>query len=244
MAELEIGYNISQAKQLMEDIAQNYKDLASSISTEWDSVVSTLQTEWIGEDEQNFEGKFAERLCTLYENAHELAKGSCETIADLAESWNKFQASNNLDGSASNSSGITIDIPDLSFTNPIVEQNEITFDEAIDRGLRSSGSAGVIQQTVTDYVNNIKEAANNMFGEIKSNNAFFGEQTASIDSFIVAVGEAIGEVLVAVKDLFTALETLAQSNYTESVSSVTETMGENTTTVQNSVDNLGESKWS
>ena len=243
MAELEIGYNVGQAKQLMEDIAQNYKDLANTISGEWDTVVSTLQTEWIGEDEQNFEEKFAARICELYKNAHELAKGSCETIADLAESWQKFQASNNLDGSESGSV-TTVEIPDLSYEEGIVEKKAVTFDEGTDRGLKSSGSATNIQQSVEGYVNNIKEAANNMFSEIKSNNAFFGDQSGSIDAFIAAVGEAIGEVIVAVKDLYTALETLAQSNYSDSVSSVTETMGENTTTVQNSVDELGESKWS
>ena len=245
MAELEIGYNISQAKQLMEDIAQHYKDLQNNITSEWDSVVSTLQQEWIGEDEQDFEGKFADRICELYDNAHKLAQGACQTIADLAVSWDKFQASNTLDGaSGGNSASLTIDIPDLSFTNPIVSKKDRPLSEADDKGLRSSSSATTIQTTVEDYANNLKEAAQNMFSEIQSSNAFFGDQTSSIDAFIAAVGEAIGEVIVAVKDLHTALETLANSNYTSSVQSVTETMGENKTSVESSVDELGESKWS
>ena len=245
MAELEIGYNISQAKQLMEDIAQHYKDLQNNITSEWENVVSTLQQEWIGEDEQDFEGKFADRICELYDNAHKLAQGACQTIADLAESWYKFQASNTLDGAGGgNSSSLTIDIPDLSFTNPIVELKAVTFDEGTSRGLRSSGSATTIQTTVTDYATNVKEAAQNMFSEIQSSNAFFGDQTSSIDAFVAAGGEAIGEVVAAVKDLYTALETLANSNYTSSVQSVTETMGENKTSVETSVDELGESKWS
>ena len=245
MAELEIGYNISQAKQLMEDIAQHYKDLQNNITSEWENVVSTLQQEWIGEDEQDFEVKFADRICELYDNAHKLAQGACQTIADLAESWEKFQYNNTLDGNTGgNSAPSTIDIPDLSFENPIVSKKDRPLSESDDKGLRSSGSATTIQTTVADYANNLKEAAQNMFSEIQSSNAFFGDQTSSIDAFVAAVGEAIGEVIAAVKDLHTALETLANSNYTSSVQSVTETMGENKTSVETSVDELGDSKWS
>lgn len=245
MAELEIGYNISQAKRLMEDIAKNYKDLQNNITSEWENVLKTLRQEWVGEDEESFAQEFSKRIKELYTNAHKLAKGACETIANLAVAWQKFQANNTLSGeTVGNSAANTIEIPDIPYSDDVAPFEIIQFDEGTSKGLKSAGSAGTIQATVSDYANNIKTAAQNMFSEIQSSNAFFGDQTASIDAFVAAVGQSIGEVVVAVKDLYTALETLANSNYTSSVQSVTETMGENKTSVENSTDELGQSKWS
>ena len=245
MAGLEIGYNVNKAKDLMQNIADNYKELGNSISGEWDEIVRVLQEQWIGEDEQNFEAKFADRLCNLYKNAYELAKGCCETISDLTLAWHDFQASNNLDGSTDpNSAPLTVEIPDLSYEESIVSKKDATFSDDTNYGLSSSNSAGTIKQTVETYASNIKGAASRMFSEVSSDKAFFGDQSTTIDQFVEGVGNALGEVAAAVKDLHDTLDTLASQNYNESINTVKQTMTENKATIDNAVQDLGQSRWS
>ena len=91
-----IGYNVKRANELMESIAQAYKDLGIYTKEQWDGVLYILQGQWIGEDEQDFEKRLADRICTLYLNASELANNSIETIAGLAQAWHDFQQKNTI----------------------------------------------------------------------------------------------------------------------------------------------------
>ena len=82
-----IGYNVKNAREVANNIKRAYNDLGRYTESEWNNIVRTLQREWIGVDEQDFEKKLAERICTLYVDAHNVANGAINTISNLANAW-------------------------------------------------------------------------------------------------------------------------------------------------------------
>ena len=238
------GYNKKQAEEVMEKIVKGYQELGSTIENEWPSVVKTLQDEWIGEDEQDYETKLAEKINTLYANAHALVQSACETITGLTTSWHEFQLQNTVDGSVTSSRGEGVaEMPTIPSGDQIVKAKEKTFGANDDRGLKQDSSASTIKTSVETYVNAIKSKSNGLYSEITTEKAFFGEQTSSINQYIVKVGDAIAEITVAIKDLYDALDRLAGTKYVESSSTVSQTFGENANTIEQSVSDL-EGRWS
>lgn len=239
-----LGYNIKRAEELTQEIARAYQDLSGTISSNWDQVVSSLQTNWVGEDEQSFEATFAKKINQLYQNANLLAKGAIQTIVGLAESWHSFQQTNVLEngeiisGAAFSMTGATI-----QEAGDIVAYRPVEFSADIDRGLKDQNSADQIKTTVESYVNEVKSKATNLFNEIDTNSAFFGEQTTAIKTYIEKTGEAISEVTVAVKDLYNALDTLANTSYVTSTSTVSQEMGNAANEIENSLSELANSRW-
>lgn len=241
MADLEIGYNVGKAKDLMESVKTQFESLKSTISDGWTDVQSTLHTEWIGQDEISFEAKFAERVNDLYKDAATLATNCCGVVADLVNGWSNFQA-NNILNDAQAGTATTIEALTFSADEVISAQAE-DIDESTDLGLKSSGSAETIQTSVSEYVSSIQTQAQNLFEEIKSNEAFFGDQTTTIDSYISSCGVAIGEVVTAVQDLHTALTELANSQYNKNVENITEAVTNEESNVNKIGDELGAAKW-
>lgn len=240
-----IGYNVSEANKLMDDVAKAYKDLGKAIEDEWDPIVKTMRDEWIGEDQQDFEKKLAQRLCDLYNNSYALADGCCETIVGLTQAWYDFQQSNTIDGSAAEGKGkFKPDKPNITKKDPVVKSTPKSIGANDDRGLKAESSAATIKTSVDTYVSNIKTKASTIFSDIESSKAFFGDQVTSINSYIQKVGEAIAEVVVAVKDMYDRIDALAGSQYTSSVEQVKTQFDQNATTVEGSLNDLGSSRWS
>lgn len=255
-----IGYKVSKTNELMEKIKTSYEDMKLYITDGWDNVISTLHDHWVGEDEQDFEMKLAERICNLYENAYNLAQGSLDTIEGLAISWNNFQKNNTLDGSTSAGFGgsglggflgigqagnsFGIEKPVITHENQVVRAKLITISDDDDRGLQQLNSASAIQEAVGGFVNSVKEKTNNLFNEIQTNEAFFGDQTTTIKNYIEKTGDAIAEVTVALKDMHTALETLAGSSYNRASEDVISQFNDAQSKMDQSLNDLGNSRWS
>ena len=240
------GYNVKEAENIIERVFNGWADLRRTIETEWPSIVNTLQEEWIGEDEQDYETKLSERINTLSSNSFSLVSTTRDTIIGLTESWHEFQLKNTLDGSVATSRGVGVAEFDYGTSDvdlSVVKPKEKTFGANDDRGLRQESSAATIKTTVETYVDAIKTKASALYNEITADKAFFGEQTASINKYIVAVGDAIAEVNVAIKDLYEALDRLAGTQYTESSSQVSQTFVENQATVEDSLSGLN-GRWS
>lgn len=249
-----IGYNVKQANELMEKIAEAYKNLGIYTPTQWQNVYKTLQSNWIGEDEQDFETKLADRICNLYNNAYNLVQSSLDTIEGLVNAWNEFQQKNTLSGdiSSGNSGGLFgiggnkfgVDKPSIKKNEKIVEPNLIQLTNDMNRGLQSADSKAKIQDSINTFINEIKKQTANLFEEIQTNQAFFGDQTTTIKNYINKVGDAVGEVTVAVKDMYTALDQLAGSSYSSTVESVNQQFGQASSNIDNSLNDLGSSRWS
>ena len=240
-----IGYNVKQANELMDKVAEAYKNLGIYTKDQWNAVVSVLQNEWVGEDEQDFEKRLADRICALYVNASELAKNCVNTIGGLAQAWYDFQQKNTLSGEMAEGKGsLKIDIPSIKTDDQIVKSKPKSISNNDDRGLREASSKTTIQTAVSDFVTEIKNKTEGLFEEIEANTAFFGDQTTNIKAYINKVGYAIGEVTAAVKDMHTALDTLAASSYTTATSDISQQFTTASTNVENSLSDLGTSRWS
>ena len=239
-----IGYNVKEAETVMNAVGTAFKNLGIYTQDQWQGVVKALQDNWIGEDEQDFENKLASRICTLYENAYTLASGSIDTIANLTQAWYDFQANNTIDGQRADGRGrVKIDKPKVKSNSTIVKAVKVTFGEGQDRGLRDASSKATIQGAVETFVNEVKNRTNGLFEEIQTNNAFFGDQTTAIKSYIEKCGVAIGEVTAAVKDMYDALDILANQSYVKASSDISQEFTTATTNVEQSLNDLGSSRW-
>lgn len=243
-----IGYNINKAEEVVESIAAKYNALGNSIGDDWPSIIDSLHANWVGDDEADFEKKLAERINTLYSNSYTLAKSCVETICGLCNAWIEFQSKNTLDGStAASTSGWFTDkeatAAKIKNLGTIVKADPPTLDGNTDRGLASDSSASSIKSTVESYVNGIKAKASELFSEVDSNSAFFGEQSSSINNYIEKCGNAIAEVSVAIKDLYDALDVLAGTSYTTASSDVSDQINSGASSVEEVSTNLGESRW-
>lgn len=216
-----IGYNVSKANELMKEIKKAYDDLGLYASQEWDPVVKELQENWVGEDEQDFEEVLAQRICTLYMNACQLANNCILTIKGLAEAWHTFQTKNNLSGSVSETMG-SFRLADVTINSKddIVSRKKKKFDDKDFRGLTSSNSATRIQSSVEGFVNGIKKRTEDLFQSIDVGKAFFGSQTSTIKAYVEKTGIAIAQVTVSLKDLHEKLSELASTNYSKVMTDV------------------------
>lgn len=250
---MHIGYNVNKAKELMENIAKAYENMGIYTQQQWEGVYRTLQSNWVGEDEQDFEGKLADKICVLYTEAYNLAQNSITTIEGLVNAWYQFQQKNTLDGSVStgNKGGFLgiggnsfgIDAPKIRKEDKIVEPHLITLDNNTNRGLKDAASKTTIKSAVDTFVAQIKSQTATLFDEIQTNQAFFGEQTTTIKSYITKVGDAIAEVTVAIKDMYTALDQLVGTSYTSAQSDIESQFTQASSSVEQSLNDLGNSRW-
>jgi len=251
---MHIGYNVNKAKELMENIAKAYENMGIYTKQQWEGVYRTLQTNWVGEDEQDFEAKLAERICNLYVNAYNLAQSSIDTIDGLVTAWHQFQQKNTLSGDASSGNkggwfGIGgnkfgIDKPSIKKEDKVVELHLVQLDNNTNRGLKDAASKSNIQSAVDTFVGQIKSQTATLFDEIQTNQAFFGEQTSTIKSYITKVGDAIAEVTVAVKDMYNALDQLVGTSYSTAQSDIQSQFTQASGSVDQSLNDLGTSRWS
>lgn len=251
---MHIGYNVNKAKELMENIAKAYEDMGVYTKDQWEGVYKALQTNWVGEDEQDFESKLAKRICDLYVNAYNLAQSSITTIEGLVNAWHEFQQKNTLtgDASAGNKGGFlgfggnkfSIDAPTIKKEDKIVEAHLVQLDNNTNRGLKDAASKSNIKSSVDTFVGQIKAKTNTLFDEIQTNQAFFGEQTSTIKSYVTKVGDAIAEVTIAIKDMYSALDQLVGTSYSTAQTDIKSQFTKASGSVDQSLNDLGSSRWS
>lgn len=244
---LEIGYNVKHAQDLVDDIAESYNKIKTYTKEGWHDLSETMRKEWVGEDEQDFEQEFINKICTIYEETAELVKSAVGTIGNLANNWINFQKTNTIfkgKGNGVSSSSGTVEIPTIAVDNPIVSYKSFTIGESEDRGLKTAGSAAEIQAKVSEYVGTIKSKVNGLFDQLNVDSAFFGSQVSSIKAYITQTNTSIQELSTAVKDMYNHVNTLANTSYSSSLEEVNEEFNTATSEMAAATESLGESKWS
>lgn len=239
------GYNVNQIKTLMDNIEECYNKLGTTVQTGWETVSSTLKQNWVGEDEQDFEGKLAERISNMYVNTYNLANGSLSTIYELAKAWYDFQKKNKLEGGTAMAvdSSFGLEQKTLTQNDKIVEAKIQTIGDDVDRGLVSDGSTAAIKSALEDYKTSMQTKINEMIDSVTVDTAFYGEQSTSIKGFVDKVGLAMGEVVSAIKDMYDALDIIADSSYSTAASDVASQMKDAAGNVESSLSDLGKSRW-
>ena len=239
-----IGYNVSEAENLMRNLIESYDSLGKTIENEWTRVVQVLQNEWIGEDEQDYEIKLVKKVNSLYTNAYNLVQTSCNTIVNMVSTWHEFQQNNTINGEKGTDIGKSeATMPSITKNEELLKAKEKTFSATDDRGLRQNSSAQTIKTSMDSYISNIDAKTKDLYYKIKSSNAFFGEQTTSIDGYISKLGDAIIQVVTSIKDLYNALDTLASTQYTSTSTESAVSFTSNLDKVDQSVSTL-DTLWS
>lgn len=213
-----IGYNVNEINTLMKEIADAYNNLGIYTEEQWKGLLYTLQGQWIGEDEQDFEKKLAERICKLYDDACTLAENAVKTVEATAEAWRSFQQKNNLDGSQiAGDAKFDIQTPKITRNSKIVSANIKTIANNANRGLQSESSSQLIKGKVSEFVKAVQDKTKGLFEPIETSKAFMGNQSTAIKTYVERVGVSIGEVTSAVQDMYDALDNLVSANYKTSV---------------------------
>ena len=239
----EIGYTPAQINELMRTIVDSYTHVGNVISDGWPAVSQTMQQYWVGEDEQSYENKFCERMCEMYTSACQIVTDLNNNLRQLGEDWHTFQQKNSLDGAASPES-FPVNLENIAVprNDKIISYKQASINDSTARGVKA-GALSAIQSSMSDYLRNIKTSLQDIYSGLDASKAFIGaQQSAAINSYIEKLGNALGTVVTAANDIYTALQALTQTSYSQSEEQVSTQM--NSSNVQSDIESqLGDMKW-
>ena len=255
MDEMYLGYSPSNAVNLIKKIVAHYSAIGTTITDSWPTLRDSLRTEWIGGDQQSYENEFVKKICGLYVTSYELTKNCVNNIKVVLDNYIEVQKQNLLEGaekdatqydatlnSLSNTAGDAI--AELAKNEAIITFTAKSFDDDTARGLKSSNSAEILKLSVKDYVDAVVLKVDSLTESINVKSAFFGESGGKLESYIIAVKDAVKTVTTAVKDLNDALNKMAGSNYTTMTGNMEQQLGTATTEVASEVESNVQSRWS
>lgn len=238
-----IGYNVAKANELMKNLAEAYNKCGNTISDGWPAVSQTMQQYWVGEDEQSYENAFCKRMCEMYVAAAQIIRDLNLNLQNLGNEWHTFQKQNILEGAESPAAfAASFEIPTISENAEIIKYNPASVTEASDRGVKD-GALSAIQSSMSEYLSSVKTSLQDIYAGIDASTAFLGaQQSVKINEYIETIGNALGSVVTAANDIYSALEKLAQSSYTQSEEQVSSQW--NSANVQSEIEGqLGNMKW-
>ena len=217
-----IGYNVTKINELMKELAEAYNRCGNTISEGWPAVSQTMQQYWVGEDEQSYEDTFCKRMCEMYVSACNIVKDLTTNLKNLGTEWHNFQQKNLLEG-ASMPASFAANLEDVTITpnDKIISMRAANVSDSTDRGVKEQ----------------------DIYAGIDGSAAFLGsKQSATINQYIEAIGGSLGSVVTAANDIYTALEKLTQTSYSQSETEVSSQF--NSSNVQSDIEGqLGDMKW-
>ena len=238
-----IGYNVTRINELMKELADAYNRCGNTISEGWPAVSQKMQQYGIGEDEQSYEDTFCKRMCEMYVSACNIVKDLTTNLKNLGTEWHNFQQKNLLEG-ASMPTNFAANLEDVTITpnEKIISMRIANIGDSTDRGVKD-GALSAIQSSMSEYLNNIKSSLQDIYAGIDGSAAFLGgQQSLTINQYIEAIGQSLGSVVTAANDIYTALEKLTQTSYSQSESEVSSQF--NSSNVQSEIEGqLGDMKW-
>lgn len=238
-----IGYNVTKINELMKSLAEAYARCGNTIADGWPAVSQTMQQYWIGEDEQSYEDTFCKRMCQMYTSACNIVRDLNTNLKNLGTGWHEFQQKNLLEG-ASSPANFAANLEEVTITqnDKIIEYKQASVTDASDRGVKE-GALSAIQAAMSEYLSNIKSSLQDLYAGIDGSAAFLGsQQSVKINEYIEQIGQSLGSVVTAANDIYTALEKLTQTSYTQSEEQVSSQIG--SANIQSDIESqLGDMKW-
>ena len=238
-----IGYNVAKANELMKNLAEAYNRCGNTIADGWPAVSQTMQQYWIGEDEQSYEDTFCKRMCKMYTSACQIVRDLNTNLKNLGTGWHDFQQKNVLEG-ATSPAVFSANFEEVTITenDEIIKYRPASVTEASDRGVKD-GALNAIQSAMTEYLTNVKTSLQDIYAGIDASTAFLGsQQSVKINEYIEQIGGALGSVVTAANDIYTALEKLTQTSYAQSEEQVSTEYG--SSNIQADIEGqLGDMKW-
>lgn len=227
------GYNAGEIVNLLNTMNEAFNKVGEGMASNWGSVVTTMQSEWIGPDEQDFEGKLAERYVKLYTSCEEIVRQLLTNLIEIGKSWVNMQNENKLDGDGFRANTITSfgfeNIPTINTYDiaSIVKLQERVFTQSDNMGLQNGAASGTsILEKINQYNDDLKANIQGLFGQVDTSKAFLDAQQAdAISSYISEVGNYLKSINSDVDDMTMHLSKLAGTSYEEMVQSVAQAMG-------------------
>lgn len=231
-----IGYNFTQIKTLLTELAGSYATLGQAIETGWSDVDATIYKEWVGPDAISFEEKLKARMIELYASCKESVSTMVVNVSNIANSWIEFQKSNIIEGAelpqtmsiTINPSDYTIQDHDLSTL--VISKHSLDGSEKL--GITNGEkSATYINNAVNSYVNEIGKTVKKIYETCKTSDAFLGKtQAQAIEKYLTNMAGSFSNVVTQVKDMQDTLKTLV-ANYNSQMQSFAESVGNINTNV-------------
>lgn len=235
-----IGYNISNAKNLVLEVKEGYKAMTEKIKNGWIPVSNALTTKWVSINSEKYEKVLAKHMADIHlttgnvlnwligifiesvnyyidsETGVSLTQEGAEVVSDFDLTSYK------LDPSDSN---LRIDFSgDNTDLKTIVKSATRTFAEGTDFKIEDSSTASTLYNIINDYINEVKAQVTRSYGNLSSASAFPGDvQQSTIDGLISNVTAQLEQLSTFVEDLKVALEgmvgviTTAQENVSTAV---------------------------
>lgn len=223
-----IGYNVAKIQDLMDDVAATYNSMADMVGTRWKLLESTMQKEWIGPDEVAMQNEIAGRLIQLHKDCRVTVEQIVKNVCEIEKGWREFQGKNKVQGG-----NYAVEIDKIKELEPpkIAESNieelvkadvSLNFADSVNLGLTNGEqSAGKIKMEADDFSKAVYNKAHTLYNQLDSSQAFLGGgQSQAIKNYLMQIGESLGKFLSNFKDLYEALDILANQNYADSATQV------------------------
>lgn len=227
------GYNAEGISELLKTVNDAFNKVGETMANNWGDVVTLMQDEWIGPDEQDYEGKLAERYVKLYTSCEDIVKQTLTNLIEVGKSWVEMQNKNRLEGDSSFQAATLTErgfenIPTLNTYDiaSVVKLRERTFAANENMGLTNGASSGAnILQRINTYNDDIKNEIQTLWGSVDASKAFLDpQQSDAVTSYIAAVGELLKSINTEVDDMTVHLSQLAGTSYEEMVQTVAQEM--------------------
>ena len=239
-----IGWNPQKINDLLQELADSYTKIGTTISDGWPTVQTTMEQYWVGPDEENYERAFCKRMNQLYVDAYQTVNWLKTTLFQLADDWHQYQLQNVLEGSGGANDVVSIENPEITLNDKLIQEKKFEAGAGVARGIKD-GAYSAIQSSMSTYLSDIKSSLQNLYSGIDSSTAFLGaKQSQAINQTIETIGNSIASVVTAANDIYTAVQTLAGTNYEASEETVSSEMSSATSNYQSNVEStLGDMKW-
>ena len=197
-----IGFNITEANNLINTVISTYKSLASKVTEGWPSIKSTMTTNWVGESELECEKQLTARLVELDGHVHNSISDLVKLLKTLGNAYIEYETTAYLQTSV-NGTMTDATLPESNVPG-VVKYIDRTISEGTTRGVTSGGDA-TIKTALSTYINEVKSIAIAAANQISAASAFPGTQSSSIDNYISAIMNGVARVETCVKTIYTAL---------------------------------------
>ena len=218
-----IGYNITQAKSLIAEVKQGYKDMTNKMQDGWATVSNDMNTKWVSINSEKYEKTLAQHLADTHLTAGNILN---ELIGIFIVSVNHYIDSEVGTTLTKDGQEVTTDFDLASYKldvadsqlridysgdnenfKSVVKAAQRNFGEGTDFKIEDANVAQTLYSTIESYVNDVKAQVTNSYSGLSSASAFPGDvQQGTLDNLIANVTAQVEKLSTYLADLESVLE--------------------------------------
>lgn len=218
-----IGYNISQAKNLIGQVKQGYTNMYNTMTNNWGGVSSAFTTKWVSINSEKYEKALAKHIAETHLAATQTIDALIHLYINATNKWITDECGTDL-----TSGGETME-SDFDLKSYLLEETSTDyridavsendtlkgtvkaakrdFSEGTDMKIEDAATAQTLFTEIETYVNDVKTAVSSSYDALDTSSAFHGDvQQTSIDNLTQSVNAKVQELTTFLGDLQTVLE--------------------------------------